>query len=116
MVSSIALAQVNRDERTDKQKDMIQTDNPTKAFEDQKDVIHHGMTKPELYKLFPKENQIGHSKKGSKEWIYFTDPDSKDANGKIAVYLKNSKVISWKKQNKQLKKIQDELDKLNNQT
>lgn len=116
MISSVAFAEANRDERTDKQKDMIQTDNPAKAFGEQKDDIRRGMTKKELLEIFPRKTQLGYRKGVKKEWFTFSDPEDKDGKGKITFYLKNSRVVGWKKHNGELKEMQDELDKLNNQT
>ena len=57
-----------------------------------------GMSKDELYKVYPPQSQQNYFKQGDEEWIVFddimTETDLKDI---IAFYLKGGKVTGWDK-------------------
>jgi hypothetical protein len=59
---------------------------------------HVGMSREELYKIFPQDSQQNYFKQGNEEWIVFDDilttDDLKDI---IAFYLKDGKVLGWDK-------------------
>jgi hypothetical protein len=59
---------------------------------------HAGMTKEELYRIYPVSSQQSYHKEGSGEWILFKDILAKDDDLKhmIVFYLKDNIVSGWK--------------------
>lgn len=68
---------------------------------------YSGMTKDELYKVYPVSRQKNYYKEGNEEWIMFDDILAKDETKKIIVfYLKDGKVSGWT--TKEMEKTPDE--------
>ena len=59
---------------------------------------YDGMTKDELYKIYPPQSQQNYFKQGNEEWIVFDDIlTENDLQDIIAFYLKDGKVVGWDK-------------------
>lgn len=57
-----------------------------------------GMSKDDLYKIYPPQSQQNDFKQGNEEWIVFDDILTEDdLQDVIAFYLKNGKVVGWDK-------------------
>jgi len=57
-----------------------------------------GMTKDQLYKVYPVSSQKSYYTEGNEEWILFIDePTKDDTKNAIAFYLKDGVVSGWRK-------------------
>lgn len=67
-----------------------------------------GMTKAELYKIYPASAQKSYYKEGNQEWVLFDDiSTSDDVRDIIVFYLVDGVVSGWKK--KELEKTPEEI-------
>lgn len=57
--------------------------------------IYAGMSKEEIYKVYPRTSEIDYYNKGNEEWLIFDDIKTEAPDDKIILYLKDNKLVWW---------------------